>query len=197
MTPFRCLPADRETLETRCCDILSAPRTRFESRTRTHSLVLVVKSKGLYLISQWHHIDPANNQWLFSIHSLITLTQPYLTDGSWRHLTVTWCNSVEWTLSLDGQLLGSTTEDTWSSFSNIPVGTLLIGQNQHPINFPIPGSFQGQITAFNVWNHKMDDSEIAMLAQSCVNIPGNVFRWSTFKNNVHGALKLVKPSTCE
>jgi len=129
--------------------------------------------------------------------SLITLTQSYLTDGSWRHLTVTWCNSVEWTLSLDGQLLGSKTEYTWSSFSNIPVGTLLIGQNQHPINFSIPGSFQGQITAFNMWNHKMDDSEIAMLAQSCVNIPGNVFRWSTFKNNVHGALKLVKPSTCQ
>ena len=76
------------------------------------------------------------------------------------------------------------------------VGTLRIGQNQHPIHTPT-GSFQGQITAFNMWDYKVSDSEIAIMAQSCVNIPGNVIRWNTFKDNVHGAVKLVKPSTCK
>ena len=102
-----------------------------------------------------------------------------------------------WTLFLDGQSLGDGIQSTWSTFPNIPVGSLWIGQNQQPISHPSPGSFQGQITAFNMWNYKMSDSAIAMLAQTCVNIPGNVFRWSTFKNNVNGALKLGKPSTCK
>lgn len=109
---------------------------------------------------------------------------------------MTWWDSDEWTLFLDGQLLGNGIQSTWSSFSNIPVGTVWIGQNQQPINTPT-GSFEGQITAFNMWDFKMADSEIAILAQSCVNIPGNVFRWNTFRNNVHGALNLVRPSTCK
>lgn len=103
---------------------------------------------------------------------------------------------MNWTLFLDGRFVDDGIKTSWSSFSNIPVETLRIGQNQPPITYPT-GSFEGQITSFNMWNYKMDDSEIAMLAQSCVNIPGNVFQWITFKDNVHGALKLVKPSTCK
>ena len=115
-------------------------------------------------------------------------------DGVWHQLTFLWWASSRFTVFIDGQY--GDEKEISNEIQQIPGGTLRIGQLQDPINFPT-GSFIGQITSFNMWDYKLDDFVITLLAESCFITPGNVFRWSTFNDKVHGELKLVKPSICK
>ncbi|KAL9958724.1 hypothetical protein ACROYT_G035777 [Oculina patagonica] len=117
-------------------------------------------------------------------------------DGAWHQLTVLWWDKVYWALFIDGAYIYGYDVYDWFRTEWYPLnGTLRIGQTQHPNNYAT-GSFIGHITSFNMWNYKMEQSEVIQLAKSCINTPGNMFQWSTFEDKLHGELKLVKPSTC-
>lgn len=132
----------------------------------------------------------------FIIRSTIYTTSLNPVDGDWHHLTVLWWESIKWALFIDGTFIDQEIQNYWNGIPHIPGGILRIGQIQHPINNPV-GSFIGQITSFNMWDYSMSFAAISSLAESCISTPGNVFEWSTFKDKVHGELKLVKPSTCK
>ena len=138
--------------------------------------------------------------WLFPLNVVdcfCSTISAYSIIGDWHHLTFLWWDKIYWALFIDGVNSFQETQYDWFRVEDYVLkGTLRIGQSQNPTNPPSP-SFIGQITSFNMWDYKMDNAQIALLVQSCMNTPGNMFQWSTFGDKVQGGLKLVKPSTCK
>lgn len=102
-----------------------------------------------------------------------------------------------WIVSIDGVSQGWKNHSTWP-VTHIPPGngTLMIGQLPPSLAADSSKSFFGRITLFNMWKHDREASEVAMLARSCRNDPGNLFSWSTLKDKVYGQLKIIEPSSC-
>ena len=97
---------------------------------------------------------------------------------------------------IDGISQGWVRHSDWSKTSISGGGTLTIGQIHPSLSAVATKTFQGRLTVFNMWNHVLEASEIAMLARGCRNVAGNLFSWNSLKNEVKGALKIVEPSSC-
>lgn len=124
-----------------------------------------------------------------------------LNDGFWHQIVAVWSGGDKsWIVYIDGVSQGWKPHPSWTTDSIQPVppgATLKIGQLPLSLSADSSKSFLGRITLFNMWDHTLETSKLAMLGRGCRDDPGNLFSWSTLKSSAgYGQLKIIEPSSC-
>ena len=94
----------------------------------------------------------------------------------------------------DGVL--SASERSFKVGHKIPSGgSMMLGLNQ--ADGPVSDqSFQGFLSNLNVWDYVLCQEIITRMSKACLSGEGNVHKWSHFKHDIEGDLRLYVPSPC-
>ncbi|XP_028398844.1 sushi, von Willebrand factor type A, EGF and pentraxin domain-containing protein 1-like [Dendronephthya gigantea] len=122
-----------------------------------------------------------------------------ISDGYWHHLGVSWSRLGNYTIFLDSTLVYSG-DDLGSNVSLKSGGAFVVGQKLGSSDGNSE-RFSGKLSQLNVWSRFMspDAAEMKLKNQSCLNKEalGNVFTWSSLKDNCNSMVVMEQPSSCK
>ncbi|XP_028398692.1 sushi, von Willebrand factor type A, EGF and pentraxin domain-containing protein 1-like [Dendronephthya gigantea] len=126
---------------------------------------------------------------------------PPINDGYWHHVGASWSQFGNYTIFLDGTLVYSG-DDLGSNVTLKSGGAFVVGQEQgSSADGNSESSFSGKLSQLNVWSRFMsaDAAERKLKNQSCLNKEalGNVFTWSSLKDNCNSMVVMEQPSSCK
>ena len=123
---------------------------------------------------------------------------PPISDGYWHHVGVSWLLG-NYTIFLDGTLVYSG-DDLGSNAPLKPGGAFVVGLKLENTDETSRSSFSGKLSQLNIWSEFIpaDVAEMKFTNQSCLNrASGNVFTWSSLKDNCNCMVVKEQPSSCK
>ncbi|XP_030649207.1 neuronal pentraxin receptor a [Chanos chanos] len=118
--------------------------------------------------------------------------------GKWQHICVSWSRrGGVWHVYQDGKLTAEG-KDLATHHSIRPAGTLTLGQKQGFLRggFDPVQSLVGDLSHFNLWDHRLTHADITRLAHCSRGILGNVVYWNHHEMELFGGVTLEHTQPC-
>ncbi|EDO28751.1 predicted protein [Nematostella vectensis] len=122
-------------------------------------------------------------------------------DSHWHHYCASWTDSTNaWKTYLNGTLKGHGEEALSMEDSlQCPLHdvSIVLGADQDGYQSKFKEPFLGNMTAVNIWNRELTDTEIADLAKECPSGIGNFLSWEGFLMKFSDKTRMICPVECE
>ncbi|XP_032219253.1 sushi, von Willebrand factor type A, EGF and pentraxin domain-containing protein 1 isoform X1 [Nematostella vectensis] len=121
-------------------------------------------------------------------------------DSHWHHYCASWTDSTNaWKTYLNGTLKDHG-EKALSMEDSLQCplhdGSIVLGADQDGYQSKFKEPFLGNMTAVNIWDRELTDTEIADLAKECPSGIGNFLSWEGFLMKFSDKTRMICPVEC-